>query len=294
MRWPVALSFGVALAVSAVGCRNCDLVEAELRARETDVRELREELERSAFHNQALLQELRTLRGDCPPGEGAATAYPVRALTLGRGTGGYASDNGPGDDALQVVMEPRDPEGHAVKAPGSALIQVVEVTPEGLKRPLSEWDIPPPQLRRCWRSGLFTTGYSLLLPWKVWPSTPKLRVTAQLRLADGRTFEADRDITVHVVPADKRPAPPPPGHGLPTVPTPKPPLAPVPPPPAADRVLPPPRPLPPTPDKDAGPDLGQIGSRGPGPGASTPPPFVWRAVPPPAAAEILRPVGGDR
>src|SRR5262249_60511218 len=110
------LSFGVALAVSALGCRNCDLVEAELHARESDVRDLREELQRSEFQNQALLHELRTLRGDGPAagGESPATAYPVRSLTLGRGTGGYAGDTCPGDEALQVVMEPRDPDGHAV------------------------------------------------------------------------------------------------------------------------------------------------------------------------------------
>lgn len=56
-------------------------------------------------------------------------------------------------------------------------------------------------------SGLLSTGYVLVLPWKVWPNNDKVRVVAQLRLPDGRLFEADKDVTVHVVPAEKRPPP---------------------------------------------------------------------------------------
>ncbi len=66
--------------------------------------------------------------------------------------------------------------------------------------------MPPEQLRRSWRSGLLTTGYVLNLPWKVWPSTEKLRVTAVLQLTDGRVFEADKDITVRLTPVNRRPA----------------------------------------------------------------------------------------
>src|SRR5262249_26165792 len=102
--------------------------------------------------------------------------------------------------ALQVVLEPRDPDGHAIKAPGSLYVEVVQITPEGLKTPLCSWQIPPDQLRRSWKSGLFTTGYYLVLPWKVWPSTPKLRVTARFTLADQRVFEADKDITIRLAP----------------------------------------------------------------------------------------------
>ena len=39
-----------------------------------------------------------------------------------------------------------------------------------------------------------------MLPWKVWPSTEKLRVIAQFSLADGRFFEADKDVTIRLAP----------------------------------------------------------------------------------------------
>src|SRR4051812_596310 len=94
MRWSATWLFGVALTGLACGCRSCDLVESELRAREDQLREVRAELERSQFYSQALQHELHALRGE-PAAPGAAPAagqaYPVRTLTLGRQTGGHAT-----------------------------------------------------------------------------------------------------------------------------------------------------------------------------------------------------------
>jgi hypothetical protein len=198
MRFPLAMLAAAGLCAAATGCRsNGHRVEDELRKRETDVRDLREELDQCATHNRALQMELQAVgvgashSGDLP--------FPVRSLTLGRQTGGRELEGTPGDGALQVVLEPRDAEGHAIKIPNAgAIIQVAEVGPEGLKHPLSMWEIPPEQLRSYWRSGLLTTGYVLVLPWKVPPSTEKLRVVALLRLADGRAFEADKDVTIRL------------------------------------------------------------------------------------------------
>jgi hypothetical protein len=212
---------GMALAVAGPGCRSCDKVESELRTREGQLRETREELERVEAYNQALQQELQVIRGAAP---GAAPAeacqpvpiYPVRSLTLGRQTGGLDKCGGPGDDSLQIVVEPRDPENQAIKVPGSLVVQVVEISREGLKSPLSRWDVPAEQLQRCWRNGLLSTGYTVVLPWKVWPSTEKLRVTVVFRLTDGRVFEADKDVTVRLPPgAPRHPALPSPDPVLP-------------------------------------------------------------------------------
>jgi hypothetical protein len=212
MRWPLACSLGAALAVLAVGCRStCDRVESELRARENDLREVREELHRTEAYNQALQLELKAIRGE-PIGPGVemmkpACVYPIRTLTLGRQTGGRENESGPGDDALQVVLEPRDADNQTIKVPAAALITALEVCSSGQKKPLSTWEIPPDQLSRSWRAGLLTTGYFLVLPWKAPPTTEKLRVVAVLRLTDGRVFEADRDVGVRLPsPAPRPPA----------------------------------------------------------------------------------------
>jgi hypothetical protein len=219
MRWPVAMAMGLALTGGLGGCRNtsCDKVEQELRAREEDVRTLKGDLDRAEFYNQALSRELAAVRGEPGPTghvEKPSEPYPVRSLRLGRGTAGRPADCG-GDDALQVQVEPVDCEGQTIKAPGTLFVEATEVTKEGLKRPLSSWLVPREELRGKWQSGLFNTGYMLTLPWKTGPSTEKLRVLARLTLIDGRVFEADRDITVRVLPENVR-------RIIPTMPEPKP------------------------------------------------------------------------
>jgi hypothetical protein len=207
MRCLMTCCLGLSLLIAASGCHSCDRVEGELRARENDVRELRAELDRCGVYNQTLQQEVHALRGQLgmPPHGPPPAAYPVQSVMLGRQTGGRSNDICPGDDALQVQLEPRDPDGTVIKAPGQVLILAQEITPEGIKRPLSSWMIPPELLRKSWVNGLLTTGYLLNLPWKTWPTTEKLRVTAQFQVADGRFFEADRDVTVRLTPANQRP-----------------------------------------------------------------------------------------
>src|SRR5262249_31204654 len=59
-----------------------------------------------------------------------------------------------------------------------------------------------------WRGGLLATGYFLVFPWKVFPTTEKVRVLVQFTMPDGRVFEADRDVVVRVVPHANRHVPP--------------------------------------------------------------------------------------
>jgi hypothetical protein len=292
MRCLVAPCFGLALLVAVCGCRSCDRVESELRGRENEVRQLREELDRTSIYNQSLQQELHSLRGELGVGPDGHTpaAYPVQSVALGRQTGGRSNTDCPGDDALQVQLEPKDPEGQSIKAPGQLLVLVQEITPEGIKRPLSSWAIPPEQMRRSWRSGLLTTGYVVNLPWKVWPSTEKLRVIAQFQLTDGRVFEADKDITVRLTPVNKRPASVPDAKSTPSTPT-TPPKTPsgreegpilL---PAPQRIEPSKPSTPPPADATPGPFLGAARAKTPL--------NDWQQVEPPLAppaTEILRPV----
>jgi hypothetical protein len=222
------LVFSALLIVAAAGCRgdNGALVESQLRARETDVRLLRGELDRAHAVNQGLQTELQTLHGEsgeCLPGvRPGGSAYPIRSLALGRQTGGHDAGDCAGDSALQVVVEPRDADDQTVKVPAVLTVQALEVTPEGVKRPLSTWEVGEDDLRRTWRSGLLTTGYVVVLPWKMWPATEKLRVVVQMRTSDGRVFEADRDVTVRLAPGAQRSAPLPQLPPPTLIPTPKP------------------------------------------------------------------------
>jgi hypothetical protein len=195
-----------ATVVGLTGCRNtCANVEAELRAREEDVRTLKEDLSRSEHSNQLLQRELSAIHGlPGPTGhiERPTDPWPVRSIRLGRQTAGKAGPNGY-DEALIVMVEPLDSDSQPIKVPATLHVAAVEAPDEGNKRIISMWQVPADQLRGKWESGLFTTGYLVTLPWKALPTTPKLRVIVRLRMNNGRTFEADKDITVRVMPGIK-------------------------------------------------------------------------------------------
>jgi hypothetical protein len=189
------------------GCRNCDLVEAELRTRDNEVRELRAELAHMECQNEALMQEIGALRQGTSAKfspELAPQAYPLKQIVLGRSTGGHDEDDSPGDEALQVAVEPRDADGHTIKALGALHVEALEINPAGLKTPLCSWDLTPEQFCRTWHSGLFSTGYLVILPWKQWPSSEKLRVIARFSSLDCRVLEADKDVTIRLTPPAKR------------------------------------------------------------------------------------------
>jgi hypothetical protein len=193
----------------APGCRsgNCDLVEAELRTREGEIRAMRSEMAKAAFMNDALAREVEVLRQQGPgklSPEQAALTFNVKEITLTRQTGGIDLDHKPGDDALQVAFEPRDGDGHSIKAPGSLHVLAQEVDQGGVKTPLSTWEVSPEEVRRSWKDGLFTKGYQIVLPWKTWPNSEHIRVTVRFTTPDGRLFEADRDVTVRLTPAAQR------------------------------------------------------------------------------------------
>lgn len=216
----------------ASGCRTnrCEPLEADNRKKEIEIRELRERLDHSESVNNGLMRELYGVHGAMPPvssqpGMPPASAKPspdltapvagLKEVTLGRGTGGIDEDKLPGDEAIQVNIEPRDADNHVVKVPGTVHITVLEVTREGTKMPIGSWEIPPDKLRPLWKPGLMSSGYSVVLPWQKWPTSNKLRVVVRFALSDGRVFEADKDVTIK---APKVPPPSPHPMPMPGVP----------------------------------------------------------------------------
>ncbi len=204
--------FPVFCSLCLPGCRSCDAVESELRRREAELRDVRDQLCQSQLLNDSLQRELHHLQEEHGPGptEEIHLTSTVKNIVLGRQTGGYHEDRCPGDEALQVVLEPRDCDNHALKVPGTLRVAALEIGTDGLKKPLSTWEVSADQLRRYWKTGLWSNGYYVILPWQVRPTTEKLRVVAQFILADGRVFEADKDVTLHLAPVHPSDTLPPP------------------------------------------------------------------------------------
>ncbi len=147
--------------------------------------------------NQSLEGELLHRNGlaPLPPNTSSAVLGP-KDLVLATGTGGVREHQELGDDALQVVVLPRDEDGNPVRALGELVVYAFEVQPGGTKTPLCGWTVGIDELRRTWKNGLISKGYHVVLPWKQLPTREKLRVVAQLRLPDGRVLEAEKEISI--------------------------------------------------------------------------------------------------
>jgi len=196
--WTTWLLAGLAMVFA--GCRGkSDLVEAELRYRDRQLRELYADRERLASLNEAYENACRQ-GPNCPPGvgHGGNVQQHVKDIQVGRGTGGLDEDKCQGDEGILVVIVPRDGDDSAVKAAGQARVTALQLTPEGVKLPLSTWDVSSTYLRRNWRTGLLSSGYYVALPWQVVPQSDKLRVVVQFQTPDGAFFEAERDIQVRL------------------------------------------------------------------------------------------------
>lgn len=200
-RWRRLVLLG-GIACLATGCRAItrspyDQIEAELRTRERELAEAKAQLQNSKQLNDAYA---RTPRGpDC--GDAAPAPYqPIKEIVLGSGTGGADNDDQPGDEALQVVLVPRDGDGSAVKVPANVTVFAFEVAKNGTKAAIGRWDVPPDTLRRNWKGGLFSTGYYLTMQWDQLPAYDRVKLLVRMQTLDGRVFEAEREITVRVMP----------------------------------------------------------------------------------------------
>ena len=229
------------LALLLVACTGCksgglvgkdksyDLLEAELRTREREILELRGEVQHQRQLNltyqrqpawDATVQPGYAQHGGQVAPTGAAPTLPLKEIVLGSGTGGVDEDGKPGDESLMLVIVPRDDDGTAVKVPGQAVVAAYEISPQGLKTQIGQWNVTPDQLRRAWKSGLLSSGYFVPLQWDKLPGTDRLRLVARFTSNDGQTFEADKDVTVRVLPGSRpgglpTPTVTPPSGGLP-------------------------------------------------------------------------------
>jgi hypothetical protein len=207
------LAFLAGLFLLIAGChiQNCELVETALRDRECKLRELSEELDRLRGQNASLERELGVVRTTdsskvvMPSPELASQTYTLTTLELGMQTGGYNNDRVAGDEMLQVVVIPKDPDKHAIKAPGTLDVFAYEITQEGIKNPIGSWRVSPDQLRKTWSNNILASAYFVRLPWKAFPTLKKMRVLTRFTLNDNRRFEAEKDFEVMLVePQDQK------------------------------------------------------------------------------------------
>jgi len=122
----------------------------------------------------------------------------VAAIHLNaRRTGGMELDGQPGDDALSVLIEPRNAQGQFVARSAAISIVLLDPLQRGEEARFARWDFDRETTRRMLKPDGLDRGLYVRVPWPdVPPDVERLHLFVRYAADDGRVVEADREILV--------------------------------------------------------------------------------------------------
>jgi outer membrane murein-binding lipoprotein Lpp len=193
--------------VLAAGCASTgqlDVLESRLRRQEDANNQLQSQLTESQSQLQAARREAGDLRTQIASGQKVARAEQLTALGTVEGislnkylTGGVDRDGVPGDEIFSAVVVPADADGNLVKAPGSVVLTVLDLSKPESQQTVGRWEFSPKESENLWHSGFFGSGYTVRVPWQKIPDSPTLLVHARLKTVDGRQFDTSQSIRIN-------------------------------------------------------------------------------------------------
>jgi outer membrane murein-binding lipoprotein Lpp len=194
----------LALAAGCASTGQIEVLESRLRRQEDATNQLQAQLAESQNQLQASKREAVDLRTQLANGKKIGQAEQVTALGTVEGislnkylTGGLDRDGVPGDEMLSAVVVPADADGNLVKAPGSVMLTVLDLSkPEGQQQ-VGSWEYGPKDSEGLWHSGFLGSGYVVRVPWQKAPESPTLLVHARLKTIDGRQFDTSQSIRIN-------------------------------------------------------------------------------------------------
>ncbi|MFO0863637.1 MAG: hypothetical protein U0744_03075 [Gemmataceae bacterium] len=123
---------------------------------------------------------------------------PTHRIVFGKLTGGLDRDGQPGGQ-LSIVVEPQDHFAKSLRTPGKLQILAINAS-KRRERTDCDLECAEEKLAPLWKQGLLNVGYHLELAWPTPPTADHLRLIARLTAADGRTYEAAKDIRITLLP----------------------------------------------------------------------------------------------
>jgi len=205
----ISIRTGIVLVCAALsgGCassRNTELLESRLRNQQDANDQLHAQLQSAKTDLRVARQESNALRtqlterGDRPllP-EQADTLFRTTGIRINRLlTGGLDRDQTPGDEAINVVVEPIDEDGEVLKVPGSLELRLFELTRPRDDQTIGSWRFDENTARKQWHSGLVGKGFQFRLPWQTIPNSDQLLLHARLTTTDGRQFDTTSPVRI--------------------------------------------------------------------------------------------------
>ncbi len=187
------------LIVLAAGCQKADETAAltvqieELMQEKT---QLQEQIEQSKSENEQLKEQLQTLSG-LPAGVRLENMYSLEKIKLGRLSGFFDKDHDDKRETLIVYVTPFDKEGDGIKATGSMNVQLWDLNKPEQEALLSEWDVPPGELKKTWYKTILAVNYRLTFDISDKVKSFDEPLTAKVAFTDylsGRVFKDQRVI----------------------------------------------------------------------------------------------------
>ncbi len=195
------------LALLASGCasrRNVDLLEAQLREQEgqlrslqTQVRQTNSELTAARRLNESLKQQVVSPVSHGDTVELDEQHFRVTGLKINSLlTGGFDRDGQPGDDQVTLVFAPIDGRDQPIQVPGHVDCELLELAHTARPKRVALWSFDAKKTGAAWQKTLGSSGYRFELPWQTPPTTADLELRVRFFTQHGDKFETTSSIKI--------------------------------------------------------------------------------------------------
>ncbi len=188
-------------AIPLTGCHR-DLVEAELRYRNRQVRELRRHLAQKNAEVHTLQTMMQEASGSSCPADAKETPETVyrreamSRVSLAMSTGIKDVDRDGSADSIQFTIVCHDYDGDVFKCPGRVDLELAAVQDSGVIKPVAHWQMDSDRLRSTWKASLIGSGYQVIVPMPTLEQSKKWKGIVRFTTLDGRVFQDERTFEV--------------------------------------------------------------------------------------------------
>ena len=160
------LHFTLCISISltlVIGCANPDengSTTVQLEQLTQENKELQNQIEQSEKENEQLKKQVQTLSG-LPENVKLENINQLENIKIGRYTGFFDKDGDGKKEKLIVYLQPTDAQGDAIKAVGTAEIQLWDLNKTNNEALLGQWKIEPDELKNLWFETLISIYYRL-------------------------------------------------------------------------------------------------------------------------------------
>jgi TolA-binding protein len=145
------------------GCANPnekESLDVQIEQLTQEKTQLQKQIEESENENKQLKQQLQVLSG-LPKEVKLENLNRLKSVKIGRYTGFFDKDKDGRKEKLIVYIQPTDEQGDALKAAGSAEVQLWNLNKTSGEAMLGQWKVEPDELKKLWYETLISIYYRL-------------------------------------------------------------------------------------------------------------------------------------